>query len=159
MYGSDESRSRRAGFQARHFHEECFGETNARYLNRVFDDTGADRKAMMAAASADNLLDVSHLSVHFDATPVLTDLSFNVAKGSSLAIIGANGAGKTVLLRALIGSLPFSGTVQWKAAQSPCAYTARRDRSSFSLPQRCSCSASCRNRNGYESEHNSRFGC
>jgi zinc transport system ATP-binding protein len=68
---------------------------------------------MMAAASANNLLEVSHLSVHFGATHVLTDLSFNVAKGSSLAIIGPNGAGKTVLLRALIGSLPFSGTVRW----------------------------------------------
>ena len=68
---------------------------------------------MIAAVSADNLLEVSHLSVHFGATRVLTDLSFNVAKGSSLAIIGPNGAGKTVLLRALIGSLPFSGTVRW----------------------------------------------
>jgi zinc transport system ATP-binding protein len=67
----------------------------------------------MAAASANKLLEVSHLSVHFGVTRVLTDLSFNVAKGSSLAIIGPNGAGKTVLLRALIGSLPFSGTVRW----------------------------------------------
>jgi zinc transport system ATP-binding protein len=69
--------------------------------------------AMMAAVSAENVLEVSHLSVHFDAARVLADLSFNVAKGSSVAIIGPNGAGKTVLLRALIGSLQFSGTVQW----------------------------------------------
>jgi zinc transport system ATP-binding protein len=67
----------------------------------------------MTAASAENVLEVSHLSVHFGVTRVLTDLSFGVAKGNSLAIIGPNGAGKTVLLRALIGSLQFSGTVRW----------------------------------------------
>jgi zinc transport system ATP-binding protein len=70
-------------------------------------------QAMKAAASTENVLEVSHLSIHFGATRVLTDLSFQVAKGSSLAIIGPNGAGKTVLLRALIGALQFSGTARW----------------------------------------------
>ena len=64
---------------------------------------------------AENALEVTNLSVHFDATRVFTDLSFCVAKGSALAIIGPNGAGKTVLLRTLIGSLPFAGTVHWAA--------------------------------------------
>jgi len=67
----------------------------------------------MAAGPAENVLEVSHLSVHIGVTRVLTDLSFSVARGSSLAIIGPNGAGKTVLLRALIGSLQFSGSVRW----------------------------------------------
>jgi zinc transport system ATP-binding protein len=61
------------------------------------------------------VLKVDQLSVQFDATRVLSELSFSVNKGESLAIIGPNGAGKTVLLRALIGSIPFSGTVQWAA--------------------------------------------
>jgi len=68
---------------------------------------------MLTTISAENVLEVSHVSVHFGASRVLTDLSFNVGKGSSLAIIGPNGAGKTVLLRALIGSLQFSGAVRW----------------------------------------------
>ncbi len=59
------------------------------------------------------VLKVDQLSVQFDETRVLTDLSFSVSKGESLAIIGPNGAGKTVLLRTLIGSIPFSGTVEW----------------------------------------------
>ena len=66
-------------------------------------------------AAAENMLEVNHLSLHFRDTPVLTDLSFHVASGRSMAIIGPNGAGKTVLLRALIGSLPFTGTVNWGA--------------------------------------------
>jgi len=30
-----------------------------------------------------------------------------------MAIIGPNGAGKTVLLRALIGAIPFTGSIRW----------------------------------------------
>jgi len=46
---------------------------------------------------------------------VIRDLSFSVPEGSTLAVIGPNGAGKTVLFRALVGSLPHAGTVEWAA--------------------------------------------
>jgi zinc transport system ATP-binding protein len=62
---------------------------------------------------ADDVLEVSHLSVRFAETAVLTDLSFRVPRGSSLAIIGPNGSGKTVLFRAVIGSIPFEGHIRW----------------------------------------------
>jgi zinc transport system ATP-binding protein len=62
---------------------------------------------------SDSVLEVDHLSVRFGATAVLTDLTFNVRCGTSLAIVGPNGSGKTVLFRALIGSIQFEGTVQW----------------------------------------------
>lgn len=44
---------------------------------------------------------------------MLHDLSFRVEAGSALAIIGPNGSGKTVLLKALIGAVPAQGTVAW----------------------------------------------
>ena len=44
---------------------------------------------------------------------MLTNLTFSVSEGSSLAIIGPNGAGKSVLLKTLLGSIPFEGTVRW----------------------------------------------
>jgi zinc transport system ATP-binding protein len=59
------------------------------------------------------VLDVRHLSVRFGETAVVRDLSFRVERGTSLAILGPNAAGKTVLFRALIGALPFEGSVQW----------------------------------------------
>jgi zinc transport system ATP-binding protein len=62
---------------------------------------------------SDRILEVSHLSVRFGKTSVLTDLSFGVGRGASLGIIGPNGAGKTVLFKALIGALPFDGNIQW----------------------------------------------
>lgn len=56
---------------------------------------------------------VDHLSVRFDGMTVLRDLSFVVERGAALAIIGPNGSGKTVLLRAIIGAVPHDGVVRW----------------------------------------------
>lgn len=61
----------------------------------------------------DNVLDVKNLSIRFGKTVVLRDVSFSVPAGTSLAIIGPNGAGKTILLRALIGAIPFEGSIRW----------------------------------------------
>lgn len=60
-----------------------------------------------------NALEVEHLSVRLGDAEILRDLSFSVPKGSSLAVIGPNGSGKTILFRALIGAVPHEGTVRW----------------------------------------------
>src|SRR5713226_303940 len=60
-----------------------------------------------------NALEVEHLTVQFGTTEVIRELSFGVPRGTSLAIIGPNGAGKTVLFKALIGSIPYEGTIRW----------------------------------------------
>lgn len=59
------------------------------------------------------ILEVSDLTVRFGDVPVLNSLSFAVAEGDSLAIIGPSGAGKTVLFKALIGAVPHEGSVRW----------------------------------------------
>jgi zinc transport system ATP-binding protein len=59
------------------------------------------------------ILDVRDLSVRFGARHVLRDITFHVLEGTSLAVIGPNGSGKTVLFKALIGAIPFEGTVDW----------------------------------------------
>jgi len=58
-------------------------------------------------------LDVSHLTVSLDDTRILDDLSFRVEAGTTLAVIGPNGSGKTILFRALIGALPAEGSITW----------------------------------------------
>ena len=62
---------------------------------------------------SDNALEVENLSVELGGTRIVHDLTFSVPRGSALAVIGPNGAGKTVLFRALIGSLPYEGSVRW----------------------------------------------
>ena len=60
------------------------------------------------------MLTVERLSVRLDGSEVLHELSFSVQPASALAIIGPNGSGKTVLLRALIGAIPHQGTIRWR---------------------------------------------
>ncbi|HXF84394.1 MAG TPA: ABC-F family ATP-binding cassette domain-containing protein [Anaerolineales bacterium] len=59
-----------------------------------------------------SLITVSSLSKSFGAEDLFRDVSFSVAKGARLAIVGPNGIGKTTLLRILAGlEEPSSGTV------------------------------------------------
>ena len=61
----------------------------------------------------DLVLEVTHLGVALDGVRVVNDVSFALERGESLAIIGPNGAGKTMLLRALVGTVRFSGRVRF----------------------------------------------
>lgn len=60
-----------------------------------------------------NILKVKDLTVEFGDEPVLDSVSFELQKGESMAIIGPNGSGKTVLLRTLLGFIPHSGKIIW----------------------------------------------
>ena len=43
--------------------------------------------------------------------PVLKDLSFHVKKGETVGLIGANGAGKSTVMKLLLGLLTGEGTI------------------------------------------------
>ncbi|HVS78555.1 MAG TPA: metal ABC transporter ATP-binding protein [Steroidobacteraceae bacterium] len=62
-----------------------------------------------------NALEVEDLGVRLGGTDILRGVTFTLPRASCLAVIGPNGSGKTVLLRALIGALPHSGKVAWAA--------------------------------------------
>ena len=58
------------------------------------------------------ILNVSHIQKSFGAVEVLSDISFSLDKGQSLAIIGSSGSGKTTLLRCLnFLETPDGGTI------------------------------------------------
>ena len=69
--------------------------------------------AGMPCPTAPTVLIVEDLFVALGNTVVFRDLSFSVERGSSLAIIGPNGSGKTVLFKALVGSLRHRGQIRW----------------------------------------------
>lgn len=58
------------------------------------------------------MLSIEHLSFSYGSSPVLSDVSFNVADGENTVILGVNGEGKTTLLRCICGVLhPLSGKI------------------------------------------------
>jgi ABC-type branched-subunit amino acid transport system ATPase component len=68
--------------------------------------------APLAAAAPSPLLRVHELGVRYGEATALSGLTFDVAEGSALAVLGANGAGKSSLARAVSGLVrPSAGQV------------------------------------------------
>ena len=53
------------------------------------------------------MLTVRHLSVRYGAIQAVRGIDLDVAQGEIVALIGANGAGKTTVARAVAGLLPY----------------------------------------------------
>ena len=59
------------------------------------------------------IIEVTNLTKSFKETVVLNNINFKLFKGESLAIIGASGSGKSVLLKNIIGLLsPDKGSIK-----------------------------------------------
>jgi zinc transport system ATP-binding protein len=60
-------------------------------------------------------IDFAGVGLALGNTTILKDVTFRVAAGSLHCIVGANGGGKTSLVRALLGQMPHTGriAVEW----------------------------------------------
>lgn len=59
------------------------------------------------------LLEVKNITVHYGKSVALDDVSLEVAEGSVVSIIGANGVGKSTILKALSGLVPLTSGEIW----------------------------------------------
>ncbi|MCQ2748762.1 MAG: ABC transporter ATP-binding protein [Clostridia bacterium] len=55
-----------------------------------------------------SLLSVKELSMQYDNTYALNDISFSIEEGDYLCIVGENGSGKSTLLKGILGLMPVS---------------------------------------------------
>jgi manganese/zinc/iron transport system ATP- binding protein len=85
-------------------------------------------------------LQVHQLTVNYDQTPVLWDISLVIPKGAMMGIIGPNGAGKSTFLKAILGLVtPLSGRVEFlgrslKQVRQQVAYMPQRESVDWNFP-------------------------
>lgn len=63
------------------------------------------------------LLEVRDLVVSYDGIRALQGVSFTVVKGEIVTLIGANGAGKTSILRAISGLVAYGGSIAFEGQE------------------------------------------
>ena len=57
------------------------------------------------------MIEVAHLTKRFGRLRAVDDLSFTVEQGQAVAFGGANGAGKTTVIRCLLNLIPYEGDI------------------------------------------------
>jgi peptide/nickel transport system ATP-binding protein len=68
-----------------------------------------DRGAAPAPVVASTILSVGKAVVDYDELRAVSDVSFAVRKGETLAVVGESGSGKSSLVRAVLGLVPLAG--------------------------------------------------
>jgi lipooligosaccharide transport system ATP-binding protein len=75
-----------------------------------------------------SLFEARNLSKHYGETAVVSDLSFEIARGECLGVIGPNGAGKTTTIRMCLGlTAPDTGTIAYLPPDAGAALAMPRD--------------------------------
>jgi manganese/zinc/iron transport system ATP- binding protein len=91
-------------------------------------------------SSPSSVLDVNQLTVNYNKTAVLWDISLSIPRGVLVGIIGPNGAGKTTLIKAALGLVkPVSGKVEFfgqplKNVRQRIAYVPQRESVDWDFP-------------------------
>ncbi len=58
------------------------------------------------------MIEFQHVNFSYEkGRPVIRDLSFRIEAGEAVGLIGANGAGKSTVMRLLLGLIPAEGTI------------------------------------------------
>jgi branched-chain amino acid transport system ATP-binding protein len=59
------------------------------------------------------MLSLKEIKIHYGKAEAIQNVTLNVAEGAIIGLIGANGAGKSTILRAISGLLPITAGEEW----------------------------------------------
>lgn len=124
-FSANASKSKQATSRARQIDKIQLDEVKASSRQNPFIRFEQEKKLFR------NALELEGLTKGFDQGPLFKNLSQLLEVGDKMAVIGANGIGKTTFLKTLIGDLlPESGTVKW-SENSSIGYYAQDHASDF----------------------------
>lgn len=107
-FSANASKSRQATSRAKQIDKIKLEEVKASSRQNPFIRFEQDKKLFR------NALEIEALTKGFDNGPLFSKLNLLLEVGEKVAVIGANGIGKTTLLKTLVGDAqPDSGTVKW----------------------------------------------
>ncbi|SMR81256.1 phosphonate transport system ATP-binding protein [Aliiroseovarius halocynthiae] len=71
--------------------------------------TGAPASAPVSHGLPDHDVSAEGLTKSFGKTQIFSDVNFRLVRGEAVALVGANGTGKSTLLRCILGLIPIDG--------------------------------------------------
>ncbi|MFA6642559.1 MAG: ABC-F family ATP-binding cassette domain-containing protein [Methanomethylophilus sp.] len=74
-----------------------------------------------APKSGKNVFTAKDLGIAYDGKPILEHVNLEIKKGDKIGIFGANGQGKSTLVKALVGEIPYTGEL-WVAPGAKIGY-------------------------------------
>jgi ATP-binding cassette subfamily F protein uup len=85
-------------------------------------------RAQDASPSGKLVFEAQHVDHSFGAAPIITDFSVRIMRQDRIGIIGANGCGKTTLIKLLVGDLePTSGSIKRGTNLQPAYFDQQRE--------------------------------
>jgi manganese/zinc/iron transport system ATP- binding protein len=97
-------------------------------------------KNHLHSAPKETALQVHQLTVNYDKTPVLWDISLEIPRGKIVGVIGPNGAGKSTFIKTALGLVqPISGKIEFfgkplTEARRRIAYVPQRESVDWDFP-------------------------
>ncbi|MFV0458494.1 MAG: metal ABC transporter ATP-binding protein [Actinomycetales bacterium] len=99
------------------------------------DEAGASSLAPSGAGPGGPVVAVRDLSVGYDSTVVVRDVSFTVEAGDVVAVLGTNGSGKSTLVKGLLGvATRVGGQVEIAGSHREIGYVPQRLNSAGPVP-------------------------
>lgn len=66
---------------------------------------------MMMKIESKTMLNIDDVNTYIGKAKIVHDASFSIKAGKIVGLIGSNGAGKTTIMKTILGLMKFTGTI------------------------------------------------